>query len=628
MLAGKQLIVTFKVPSLLERRPEILFGHTVRIREELSMHKKELLATVFKVTRDLIQVLVFKKHHKMFQKKCRLFLRFMVDHQPFKVMAFTLQCVRAKGLWLEEGENRHKCEYIRQESLQRLSDHSSSAIESRAECVEGLNTEQREAATGIADCCEGDVYLVHGPPGTGKTTAVISATRLVISSGQKVLLCAPSHAAADVLVQRLAECVPNPRETILRLYPYQRDYSNVPMDVKPYAHFDAVAGMFVCPPPEVLMARSIIVCTCLSAAILADVPSLRGTLSHIIIDEAAQATEPEVLVPISAVGAKTTRVALIGDHKQLGPVVRSADARRMGLHVSPLERLCKLHADGDASSLNRRILLTQLTKNYRSHETLLELPSKLFYNNSLEACSENATDQSLLAWEELPTKAPLLFYGVAGHYHQDGDSRSYFNDTEASLVSTIVQKLLQYKPGSVSTNDIGIIAPFRKQVYNIRTLLRAHGLGAIRVGTVQDYQGQEEKIIFISTVIGRNVRTKSQILKGFGSGLTGNARRFNVAITRAKSLLVVVGDPLPLVGDPYWMKFISHCIQNKTYKGCPCPVIPGVETSTTHEPANVDALIERMGALMLGPGDESLMFPDPEDLASFYRDEQEFRCLV
>ena len=104
------------------------------------------------------------------------------------------------------------------------------------------------------------------------------------------------------------------------------------------------------------------------------------------------------------------------------------------------------------------------------------------------------------AWEELPNphNCPLLFYGVAGHHARDSDALSYFNMAEASVVVGLVEKLLASKRCVVHTQDVGIIAPFRKQVYKIRTLLREHGLGAIRVGTVDDYQGQEEKIIFIS----------------------------------------------------------------------------------------------------------------------------------
>eukprot|EP01134_Creolimax_fragrantissima_P007812 CFRG7812T1 len=616
----KSFVLIFKVPSLIERRPEVLYGHVVRIREERTMLEHEILAYVWNVTRDIISVKLPARFRYWFDKSGTFYLRFMLDHTMFKVMAYALQYVHTHGLWIDTGN--------------MISANSASNFqyvdESRAHFLKDLNTEQEQAVLGIAQCGRGEIYLVHGPPGTGKTTVVIGATRLIVDAGSKVLLCAPSHAAADVLAQRLAKELPSPQKTLLRLYPYQRDYSTVPIDVKPYTHIDPKSGLYTCPPASVLMAASIIVSTCISTAMLNDVPELRGTFSHIILDEAGQALEPEMLVAVAAVATKSTRIALVGDHMQLGPVVRSAEARRNGLHISPLERLQKMFTNKDEDvlcSLNRRMQLTQLTKNYRSHKTLLELPSKLFYNDTLES-HVNEEGTTLLEWEELPTKTPLLFWGIAGHYHQDGESRSYFNNSEASLIATIVQKLLEYKAGAVSTNDIGVIAPFRKQVYNIRTLLRAKGLRAIRVGTVDDYQGQEEKIILISTVIGRNIRTQSQILKNFGSGLTGNPKRFNVAITRAKSLLVVVGDPVPLVHDPSWATFLAHCIHRNTYRGYPCPPLPGVDDSLKGKEATVDDLIERMGELLLGPGDESILFPDEDDLDSFYRDEMEFRCLV
>lgn len=115
---------------------------------------------------------------------------------------------------------------------------------------------------------------------------------------------------------------------------------------------------------------------------------------------------------------------------------------------------------------------------------------------------------------------------------------------------------------------LGVIAPYRKQVQQIRISLRNNSLSSIRVGTIEDYQGQEEKIIIISTV--RNSWKGKD--KDFDSkndlGILFNRKRFNVAISRAKALLIVVGNPNALSLDPYWKYFIEYCIRNNAYSGC------------------------------------------------------------
>ena len=139
--------------------------------------------------------------------------------------------------------------------------------------------------------------------------------------------------------------------------------------------------------------------------------------------------------------------------------------------------------------------------------------SQRFYQGLLVARANKQETQSLEGWEELPNQkdCPLMFYGVSGHHARESDALSYYNQAEVAVVASLVQKLLESSKCAVTPLDIGIIAPFRKQVYKIRSLLREKGLGMIRVGTVDDYQGQEEKIIFISTVVGRNQAVGSEM---------------------------------------------------------------------------------------------------------------------
>ena len=157
----------------------------------------------------------------------------------------------------------------------------------------------------------------------------------------------------------------------------------------------------------------------------------------------------------------------------------------------------------------------------------------------------------------------------------------------------------------VTTNDIGVVTPFRAQVLHLRDMLRKRGLGAIRVGTVDDYQGQEELVIVISTVVGsanpRSVGTMAH-------GLMSSPQRFNVAITRAKALLVIVGDPNALWEDVSWRKLLQYAVDNRSYRGCAHPLMP-----TGAEESAIDAMAmlisQAAQRTLLGSGNASLMFP-------------------
>eukprot|EP00958_Prasinococcus_capsulatus_P022886 scaffold3296_cov405-Prasinococcus_capsulatus_cf.AAC.5 len=152
---------------------------------------------------------------------------------------------------------------------------------------------------------------------------------------------------------------------------------------------------------------------------------------------------------------------------------------------------------GYANSGERHPCVVKLVKNYRSNAELLELSSRLFYENELEPYASSA-DIVPPAWDEIPQGRCMFFYGVNGQQMREGESPSYFNPQEASRVVELVKSILQCP--DVETSDIGVMATYRQQVYKIRRLLRQAGLGDVRIGTVDDYQGQEERIVFISTV--------------------------------------------------------------------------------------------------------------------------------
>jgi hypothetical protein len=167
------------------------------------------------------------------------------------------------------------------------------------------------------------------------------------------------------------------------------------------------------------------------------------------------------------------------------------------------------------------------------------------------------------------------YFGVRGEQRREGEAPSYYNALEASTVVELVTRMLA--AGAAQAGDIGIIATYRRQAFVLRQLLRERGLHQIRVGTVDDLQGQEMQIIFISTVLSRPeslplARGTAAAADGgeTGSNNVGffrNPKRFNVAITRARSLLVVVGHPLVLWEDSSWRQLLKHCAAREGWFG-------------------------------------------------------------
>ncbi len=174
-------------------------------------------------------------------------------------------------------------------------------------------------------------------PGRGKTVTVIEAMRQILHSNPnaRILACAPSNSAADLIAERLAELGKN---QLFRLNAPSRSKRTVPRSVLPFSLLNS-SDMFCAPSPEALVRFRVVVSTCMSASIPYGIGVRRGHFTHIFIDEAGQATEPEAMIPIKDNADSATNVILSGDSKQLGPIVRSPVALELGLGVSYLDRL-------------------------------------------------------------------------------------------------------------------------------------------------------------------------------------------------------------------------------------------------------------------------------------------------
>ena len=411
-----------------------------------------------------------------------------------------------------------------------------------------LNTQQVQAIRYIASGAHGRCpMVVFGPPGTGKTLTMVEAIVQVLITDRhaRILAVAPSNSAADTFAQRLVAVSKEDHlgaarlgtDSLCRVNSPQRQggiRSVVYPDLLPFCPQED--GIFVVPDAETLSQYDVVVCTCQSAGLIhtahsdgslpnwPEMREKRGSgyhFTHIFMDEASQAMEPEALVPLALAG-DSTAVVLAGDHQQLGASARCPLAAE--LELSLMERLMSLPGYQKQLQAQRSghapptACAVKLLNNYRSHSDILEIPSQLFYDGELRACANPLETDSLCEWEELADAeymdeleadevaaeaCPVMFFGVQGIEMHEADSPSWYNPVEASKIVDLIEALLNSETVDVEINDIGVIALYRQQVLKTRLMLRERGLGAVRVGGVDDYQGQEERIIFISTVVAK-----------------------------------------------------------------------------------------------------------------------------
>jgi hypothetical protein len=510
--------------------------------------------------------------------------------------------------------------------------------------------------------------VLTGPAGTGKTKAMLASIQLVLNTNTKstaestkhqhrILVCTPSHTACDVVCRRLGQFLD--RTQLFRLYDADRSIATIPVEMLAFCRQSGKTGRTFVPPASELLAFQVIVCTCSDAHLLymagltnqqlrcrrlcfqqsLDKVCLDRNLAvtvhganephftHLFIDEAAQATEPETLIPFSVVvdpylGIRKVEIVLSGDPRQLQPAVYSSTAAAAGLNRSLMERLLqrpvRCLGDGNEHMLGPNLIQMEdwlqysferdgqeqlsifLTTNYRGHASFLMLPSALFYGDRLLSAGTDKDQvhgpaywcEKLRVVEQLSEPVsmsitpaadikslpdemklrkqlswPIHFCGVIGKdasvtIESFAGWNSWSNLKEAEAVTDIVITLTEE---GVSSQSIGVMAPFRGQVALIRKLLRIKGFGAVGVGTVENYQAVEFDVIVLSVTRSTHAFVESDIKRRMG--LLGQAKRSNVALTRAEHLLIVVGDPNIMAKDFVWNQFLWFCIRNGLWYG-------------------------------------------------------------
>lgn len=433
-----------------------------------------------------------------------------------------------------------------------------------------LNQTQEEAVNKVLHAK--DVAIVHGPPGTGKTTTLVEAIYETLHRESQVLVCAQSNMAVDWISEKLTDRgvnvlrIGNPsrvndkmlsftyerrfeshpdypqlwslRKAIRELYSQNRKGANrESMHQKINALKDRATELEIRINETLFSEARVIACTLVSSANRLLTGKKFGTL---FIDEAAQALEAACWIPIR----KADRVVLAGDHFQLPPTVKSPQALREGLGNTLMQTIA--NNQPDAVSL--------LKLQYRMNDEIMRFPSEWFYGGMLQSAPE-VKYRSILDFD-----TPITWVNTEEMDCNEefiGESYGRINKPEAELT---ISQLKEYitKIGRErflgERIDVGVISPYKAQVQYLRQLIKKDAFfkpyrQLITVNTVDGFQGQERDVILISLV---RANEKGEI------GFLGDLRRMNVAITRARMKLIILGNAATLTRHSFYKKLYEY----------------------------------------------------------------------
>ncbi len=420
-----------------------------------------------------------------------------------------------------------------------------------------LNNTQEAAVNKVL--CTRDVSIVHGPPGTGKTTTLVEAIYETLHREPQVLVCAQSNTAVDWICEKLVDRgvtvlrIGNPTRVndkmlseLWSIRKYIREM-NGRMRRGSYTEREGMRNRM-----NRLRDRATELEILINADLFDSARVIASTLvssNHrllngrrfptLFIDEAAQALEAACWIAIR----KADRVILAGDHCQLPPTIKCIEAARGGLEHTLMEKIVQ----------QKPSAVSLLKVQYRMHEAIMQFPSDWFYHGELEAAPE-VRHRGILDFD-----TPMNWIDTSGmDFHEEfvGESFGRINKEEANL---LLQELETYinrigKERILEERiDFGLISPYKAQVQYLKSKIKGSSFlrpfrSLITVNTVDGFQGQERDVIFISLV---RANEDGQI------GFLNDLRRMNVAITRARMKLVILGDAATLTRHPFYKRLMS-----------------------------------------------------------------------
>lgn len=435
-----------------------------------------------------------------------------------------------------------------------------------------LNASQEKAVNQVL--CAKEVAVVHGPPGTGKTTTLVEAVYETLHRENQVMVSAQSNTAVDWIAEKLVDRgipvlrIGNPTRvndkmlafTYERRFEAHSDYPELWQIRKTIREMTGrlrksgredrerlhnqltklrvrATGLEIRIDTELFTEARVIACTLVGAAsrVLE-----RKRFSSLFIDEAAQAIEAACWIAIS----RADRVILAGDHCQLPPTIKCIEAARGGLGRTLLEKVV----------LHKPETMSLLKIQYRMHEDIMRFPSRWFYHDELEAAPEVKyrgildfdTPASWIDTSELDLQEKAVAEGT-GRLNT-GEAELLVRELKNYMERIGIRRILE------EHIDFGVISPYRAQVHYLRHLLKKEPFfrpcrRLITVHTVDGFQGQERDVIMISLV---RANEKGQI------GFLRDLRRMNVAITRARMKLLILGEAVTLTRHPFYRELYEY----------------------------------------------------------------------
>ncbi len=446
--------------------------------------------------------------------------------------------------------------------------------------IPSLNPSQNAAVNSILS--SEDVSIIHGPPGTGKTTTIVAAIKELSKKEDSILVTAPSNAAVDLLTEKIAQTglevlrignisridekiIAHTLESKIANHPESKNIKKVKIEAASYrkeaskfkrkfGHQERIerkqlyqqarelsqwANQLEDRLIEQLTSNAkVITCTL--------VGSTKKVLSNtkfktVFIDEATQGLEPACWIPI----LKVSKIVLAGDPFQLPPTIKSNEARKKGLGITLIEK-----------GIERQNNVNLLDIQYRMNKIIMNFSNHRFYEGKLKA-HENNEYHSLVEGE-----AVLEYIDTAGCGFEETVDPEYFskkNEDELNIVHEHIIQLNQKIP-QLKKFSFGIISPYKDQVRLAREKLDLSFIDEeldLTIDTIDSFQGQERDIIYISMV---RSNSKSEI------GFLSDYRRMNVALTRARKKLVIIGDSATIGADPFYNDFLTYVEKEGLYR--------------------------------------------------------------
>ncbi|WPK25223.1 hypothetical protein PUMCH_002529 [Australozyma saopauloensis] len=457
-----------------------------------------------------------------------------------------------------------------------------------------LNASQEAA---VSAAIRKPFVLIQGPPGTGKSvTASAIVYHLSKMRQGKILVCAPLNVAVDHITGKLEDL----GLSVVRVYSKKlegfegsTENSSLHSQAKKLllrkmknllskqeegstlATKDAAELKWKIAEIErkLIKQAQIVCCTCAGAM---DVRLQKEVFRCVLIDESTQACEPEIMIPITK-GAK--QVILIGDHQQLGPVILDKGARKAGLSQSLFERMIALGQ-----------IPYRLEVQYRMHPALSEFPSNMFYEGALQngvISFDREWPGSTFPWP-VPS-FPMMFWANYGKEEVSSLGLSYLNRVEAMNVEKIISRLFR---DGVEPSQIGVITPYEGQRAYLTNFLQLNSLMSdkrslyeeVEISSVDAFQGREKDFIILSCV---RANDDGNI------GFLRDTRRLNVAITRARYGLMILGNPRSLSRNKLWRSLLIHyrergCLVEGPLENLQLSVVPLKEDSEHMSGPNFD----------------------------------------